>query len=61
MKWDIHPDKADAYLKWTDEFIFFRGLLEQPMKWMPQKWPSSMLQGLLVNPWSIYSNLIFEE
>ena len=21
MKWDIHPDKAEAYLKWTGEAI----------------------------------------
>ena len=21
MKWDIHPDKADAYLKWTESAI----------------------------------------
>ena len=21
MKWDIHPDKADAYLKWTEGAI----------------------------------------
>jgi antibiotic biosynthesis monooxygenase (ABM) superfamily enzyme len=21
MKWDIHPDKAEAYLKWTDSAI----------------------------------------
>jgi len=21
MKWDIHPDKADAYLKWTESAV----------------------------------------
>jgi quinol monooxygenase YgiN len=21
MKWDVHPDKADAYLKWTESAI----------------------------------------
>jgi quinol monooxygenase YgiN len=21
MKWDIHPDKAEAYIKWTDNAI----------------------------------------
>jgi quinol monooxygenase YgiN len=28
MKWDIHPDKADAYLKWTDSAI--KGTLAVP-------------------------------
>ena len=28
MKWDIHPDKAEAYLKWTEGAI--RGTLAVP-------------------------------
>jgi quinol monooxygenase YgiN len=28
MKWDIHPDKVEAYLKWTDSAI--KGTLAVP-------------------------------